>query len=83
MIVILYRCSGLAGGCSSCLSVSNTLMLDCGWCNSLTSCVIMESCSDDNTISTGSTDGNTFTTTSNTCPSPQITMVCTILKCGR
>jgi len=68
IIVILYRCSGLAGGCSSCLSVSNTLMLDCGWCNSLPSCVIMESCSDDNT------------TTSSTCPLPQITMVCTILK---
>ena len=43
-------------------------MLDCGWCNSLTSCVIMESCS----------DGSTFTTTSSTCPSPQITMVCTM-----
>ncbi|XP_065900650.1 plexin-A2-like isoform X2 [Dysidea avara] len=63
--VILYDCSALAGGCSSCLSVSNTLMLDCGWCNSLTSCVIMESCS----------DGSTFTTTSSTCPLPQITMV--------
>ncbi|XP_065900625.1 plexin-B-like isoform X3 [Dysidea avara] len=63
--VILYDCSALAGGCSSCLSVSNTLMLDCGWCNSLTSCVIMESCS----------DGSTFTTISSTCPLPQITMV--------
>ncbi|XP_065900682.1 plexin A3-like isoform X2 [Dysidea avara] len=63
--VLLYDCPSLAGGCSSCLSVSNTLMLDCGWCNSLTSCVVMESCS----------DGSTFTTTSSTCPLPQITMV--------
>ncbi|XP_065902814.1 plexin-B-like isoform X2 [Dysidea avara] len=61
--VILYNCSALAGGCSSCLSVSNTLMLDCGWCNR--SCVIMESCS----------DGSIFTTTSSTCPLPNITMV--------
>jgi len=32
IIVILYNCSGLAGECSSCLSVSNTLMVNCGWC---------------------------------------------------
>ena len=63
---MLYKCSALAGGCSSCLSISSTLMLDCGWCNNLTSCVIMESCPDD----------NTFTTTSSTCPLPQIIMVC-------
>ena len=43
-------------------------MLDCGWCNSLPSCVIKESCTD------------SFTTNSSTCPPPQITMVCIIPK---
>ena len=72
LTVTLYNCSALAGVCSSCLSVSNLLSLDCGWCHDSRSCVVTESCSASSTFTANS---------SNTCPSPQITMVCSMLQC--
>ena len=68
--VILYNCSALAGECSSCLSATNLLSMDCGWCHGSRSCVVTESCS---TVSNFTADS------SDTCPLPQITMVCSIL----
>ena len=68
--VILYNCTALAGGCSSCLSATNLLSLDCGWCRDLRSCVVNESCLASSLFTTSSSD---------TCPSPQITTVC---SCG-
>ena len=70
LTVILYKCSALAGVCSSCLSVSNLLSLDCGCCHDSRSCVVIESCS----------NGSNFTAnSSDTCPLPQITMVYSML----
>ena len=66
LIVILYNCSALAGVCSSCLSMSNLLSLDCGWCHDSRSCIVTESCSASSTFTANSSD---------TCPLPQITMV--------
>ena len=74
LTVILYDCSALAGVCSSCLSVSNLLSLDCGWCHDSRSCVVTESCS---------TGSNFTATSSDTCPLPQITMVYSMLQCSR
>ena len=74
LTVILYDCSALAGVCSSCLSVSNLLSLDCGWCHDSRSCVVTESCS---------TNSNFTATSSDTCPLPQITMVYSMLQCSR
>ena len=71
--MILYNCSDLAKTCSSCLSVSTLLSLDCGWCYDSGNCVVTESCSADSTFTANSSD---------TCPLPQITMVCSMLKCG-
>ena len=71
--VILYNCTALAGGCSSCLSVTNLLSLDCGWCHDSGSCVVTESCSASSSFTVNNSD---------TCPSPQITMVCFMLQCG-
>jgi len=77
LIVILYNCSALAEVCSSCLSASSLLSLDCGWCHDSESCVVTESCP---TISAA---GNDFTVNnSDNCPLPQITMVCSMLQCG-
>ena len=66
LTVILYNCSALAEVCSSCLSVSNLLSLDCGWCHDSSSCVVTESCSASSTFTANNSD---------TCPLPQITMV--------
>ena len=71
LTVILYNCSALAEVCSSCLSVSNLLSLDCGWCHDSSSCVVTESCSASSTFTANSSD---------TCPLPQITMVCSMLQ---
>ena len=71
LTVILYNCSALAEVCSSCLSVSNLLSLDCGWCHDSSSCVVIESCSASSTFTANSSD---------TCPLPQITMVCSMLQ---
>ena len=72
LTVILYDCSALAGVCSSCLSMSNLLSLDCGWCHDSRSCIVIESCSASSTFASNSSD---------TCPLPQITVVCSILQC--
>jgi len=77
LTVILYDCSALAEVCSSCLSASNLLSLDCGWCHDSGSCVVTESCS-----IVSSTDSDFTVSNSDTCPSPQITVVCSMLQCG-
>jgi len=69
LTVILYNCSALAEVCSSCLSTSNLLLIDCGWCHDLGSCVVTESCS------VNSIDSDFTFNNSDTCPLPQITMV--------
>ena len=70
--MILYNCSDLAETCSSCLSVSILLSLDCGWCHDSGGCAVTESCSADSNFTTDSSD---------TCPLPQITIVCSVLQC--
>ena len=66
--VILYNCSALAGVCPSCLSESELLSLDCGWCPDSRTCVVTESCS-------------TFIANSGgDCLIPQITMVRSMLQ---
>ena len=64
--VIFYNCSALAETCSSCLSMSNLLSLDCGWCHDSGDCVVIEFCPADSTFAAD--DGNS-------CPLPQITKV--------
>ena len=71
--MILHNCSALAETCSSCLSVSTLLSLDCEWCHDSGDCKVTESCSADSNFTADSSD---------TCPSPQITMVCSMLQCG-
>ena len=63
----------LAEACSSCLSMSHLLSLDCGWCHDSRSCIVTESCS---------TDSNFTANSSDTCPLPQITNVCSMLQSG-
>ena len=58
---VLYQCSGLAMGCSSCLVLRVRTDFQCGWCGS--SCVDVST-----TCST-----NNFVTASSNCPSPMIT----------
>ena len=70
--VILYNCSALAETCSSCLSVSNLLSLDCGWCHDSGDCAVTKSCPADSNFTADGSD---------TCPLPQITMVCSMLQC--
>jgi len=74
LIVILYNCSALAEVCLSCLSTSNLLSLDCGWCHDSGSCVATESCSVNSTASEFTVNN------SDNCPLPQITMVCSMLQ---
>ena len=71
--MILYNCSALAETCSSCLSVSTLLSLDCGWCHDSGDCLVTEYCSADSDFTSNSSD---------TCPLPQITMVCSMVQCG-
>ena len=73
--MILYNCFALAETCSSCLSVSSLLSLNCGWCHDHDSgdCAVTESCSADSNFTTNSSD---------TCPLPHITMVCFTVQCG-
>ena len=58
---VLYQCSGLAMGCSSCLAQRMGTDFQCGWCGS--SCVDVSA-----TCST-----NNFVNVSSNCPSPMIT----------
>ena len=61
-IVILYQCSDLALGCSSCLAQRIGTDFQCGWCGD--TCVdVSVSCS------------TNFTTVSSGCPAPMITAI--------
>ena len=58
--VVLYQCSGLAMGCSSCLAQRMGTDFQCGWCGS--------SC-----IDVSATCSANFINISSNCPSPMIT----------
>ena len=63
--VVIYECSKLAQGCSSCLGANIQTDFTCGWCVSTTSsCQVNESCASE-----------AFATVSTQCPSPSITGV--------
>ena len=42
LVVVLYDCSRLGIGCSSCLSVGSDF--NCGYCNDLSDCVLRGQC---------------------------------------
>ena len=62
LAVILYNCTLLVTGCSSCLGANLGTGFECGWCNGSSSCRVSEECSQ-------------FVTTSERCPAGQITGV--------
>ena len=64
-LVVIYECSKLAQGCSSCLGANIYTDFTCGWCVSTTSsCQVNDSCASE-----------AFATVSTQCPSPSITGV--------
>ena len=62
--VTLYDCSAFSAPvCTSCLAVNIGTGYDCGWCNGISRCVVLETCS------------STFLNTPNQCPSPVLSYV--------
>lgn len=42
VLVVVYRCEGLAGNCADCRKVHE--QFDCGWCEESTSCTLLQHC---------------------------------------
>ena len=65
LAVVLYNCSSLADGCSSCLGANLGTGFDCGWCSGTSNdmCRVAENCP------------GQFATSPNECPTATITSV--------